>query len=177
MIDFDGGLVLRIKADHDRLMSLLLATEPSLAIAMEATLSKTLLVSGASHVEFALQDIIEQYYRDVTGNNEMAVQFVRNKAISRQYHTYFQWDGSNANGFFGLFGHDFKLRAQGRIKADSELASAVANFLELGSLRNQMIHGNYASFTLAKTADEIAQLFAGAVRFLVMLEPLLREAD
>lgn len=38
-------------------------------------------------------------------------EFIRNKAIERQYHTYFNWKENKAtsiNGFWGLWGDEFK---------------------------------------------------------------------
>ena len=44
---------------------------------------------------------------EISNKNELLVSFVNNKAISRQYHTYFSWKDTNANSFFGLFGDIF----------------------------------------------------------------------
>ena len=57
---------------------------------------------------------------------------VRNKAVSRQYHTWFEWRGSNANSFFGLFGSDFRDFMKARIRRDGDLDDSVARFSSSG---------------------------------------------
>lgn len=159
--------------EHKSLLDHLLATEPSMAIVMEGTLAKVLLLAAASEVEFEFQQLLIRYYQSLVGERAIALEFVRNKAISRQYHTYFQWEESNANQFFGLFGAEFKATAKARVAADPELDTSIRGFLELGALRNQLVHQNYATVRLPKTADEIFSLYVSACDFLRLLPDLL----
>ncbi len=46
--------------------------------------------------------------------------------------------------------------------------------MEIGRLRNQLIHGDYGSFSLDKTSSEIYALYKGAIRFVVIVPELLR---
>jgi hypothetical protein len=56
-----------------------------------------------------------------------------------------------------------------RIRRDTTFAISVKDFVQLGSLRNQLVHQNYASFTLEKTADEIWGLYESACKFIEVL--------
>lgn len=168
------SLIETLKADHDSLRAVLLEREPSLAISTESTMTKVLLLASASHLEQVLQDVLVNFFTQVTGGSALAVEFVRNKAVSRQYHSYFNWDGDNANSFFGLFGEDFKRETTRLVKEDGELDNQIRAFLELGALRNKLVHQNYASFTLTKTADEIVELYGHATKFLDRLPQLLQ---
>lgn len=170
-----ASVVSVLKSEHDALLNHLLENEPSLAVSTSQTLSKSLLLAGASELEDVIQRIILEYFEEVTSNNVTAVQFVRTKGLSRQYHTLFKWESTNANAFFGLFGPECKQRVAERIRADEGLAKAIRDFLQLGSLRNQLIHGNFAAFSLMQTADEIYALYISACGFREALPGLLRE--
>ena len=69
---------------------------------------KILLLSCASYYETRIVEVIKKFV-EVKASDDRISAFVSNKAISRQYHTYFNWDQtSNINSFLGLFGVDFK---------------------------------------------------------------------
>ena len=102
---------------------------------------------------------------------------MRNKAIARQYHTWFTWDASNANNFFGLFGEDFKTSMKKRCSESEELKSSIEAFLELGNTRNQLVHRDYVSFPLEKTLDELYTLYRAATVFVTNLPTFLAAHD
>ena len=45
-----------------------------------------------------------------------------------------------------------------RVRVDLGLAESIRAFLELGNLRNEAVHENYAVFFLNKTVDEVFDL-------------------
>jgi hypothetical protein len=149
--------------------------EISYANAIGSSFPKVLLLASASHLEHELQELITEYFREVTGNHEYAVSFVRKKAISRQYHTYFAWDSGNANQFLSLFGDNFKLVVSSLLREDAELAQAIRDFVNLGALRNRLVHQNYATFTMENTTEEIWQMYENALKFIERLSTLLRQ--
>jgi hypothetical protein len=161
--------------DHIQILEYLRAQgELSFANSVESALPKVLLLASASHLEHELQALVLDYFREVTNHRDCAVLFVKNKAVSRQYHTYFDWDRGNASKFFALFGENFKAAMGALLKDDSELAQAIKDFVNLGSLRNQLVHQNYASFTMESTADEIWKMYESALKFIARLPSLLR---
>ena len=104
----------------------------------------------------------------------MIVEFTNNKAIERQYHTYFNWEQRNANKFFRLFGQNFKDYMEATINGDSELDEAVKSFLEMGNIRNSLVHRNFIDFVFAKTAEETYELYQKGLVFVERLPRLLR---
>ena len=96
---------------------------------------------------------------------DLIVEFVRNKAVERQYHTYFNWDRGNANAFFALFGEGFKGHMERRVKQEEAYDRAIKAFLELGSERNRLVHQDFGSYVLEKTVDEIMDTFHRARPF------------
>lgn len=60
------------------------------------------------------------------------------------------------------------------IAKESDLVDAIRSFLELGSLRNQLVHRDFANFPLDKTGQEIFELYKRAVRFVECLPDHLR---
>ncbi|MFU2014814.1 HEPN domain-containing protein [Peribacillus butanolivorans] len=132
-------------------------------------LKKILLLSVASFFEKEVTDLVVNFISKKTEADDLIVSFVSNKAINRQYHTYFDWKGNNANQFFGLFGSDFKQGIVKEIK-EKELENSVKSFLELGRLRNEMVHQNAGTFNIDKTTKEIYESYKIALSFLDFLK-------
>ncbi len=131
--------------------------------------TKVLLLAAASYFEDRLIKELVQFIKTSAKENELLVEFCKNKAISRQYHTYFDWDKKNANRFFGLFGDSFKKGMEEAIKNDDKLATSIQAFLEIGGERNRLVHQNFGTFTLEKTTDEVYQLYEKAFYFMEVL--------
>lgn len=127
-------------------------------------LKKVLLMSAASYFETVLVNGILDTVSERSNKDILIKSFVENKAIKRQYHTLFNWEAGNCNGFLALFGQEFKDTVQQEIN-QNEISQKVKSFLELGNLRNQLVHKNVAAFTLEKTSEEIFSLFIEAHEF------------
>jgi RiboL-PSP-HEPN len=145
--------------------------ELSFATDVEAYLSKTLLLSAASYFESRITEAIAAYAARVSMSDEALTSLVRVKVIERQYHTYFQWsEGSRSvMPFFGMFGPTLKELAKQELKME-HLKLAAAAFLELGELRNFLVHKNFASYMLEKTAEEVYYLYKTAGKFVEYIE-------
>lgn len=150
---------------HAILLHLNSAGELSLAIAAEDVLRKSLLLSAASYFEHALTSRVMEFVLSVTGDDQLVPALVRNKAVSRQYHTWFNWDGANANQFFGLFGDDFKQYMMQIVVDDDKMASGIKSFMTIGRERNRLAHQDYASFSMSLTSDEIYGHYKAATHF------------
>lgn len=137
---------------------------------------KTLLLGIASYFEHAIQKLMLDFIHARSAGDEAIATILKRKAIDRQYHGYFAWDGNNANAFFALFGPTLSDKWKKEIKASAELDQGVRAFLELGNLRNQLVHLNFVTYSLEKTANEIYQLYEQAMGFVSWLDSSLREA-
>lgn len=151
--------------------------EVSLQVAASDSLRKSLLLAAASHFEQCLCEVVLEFVRERAGGSVVVAEFVRNKAVSRQYHTWFNWDESNANHFFGLFGPIFRSSMIARVKTSDLLRDSIRAFLEIGNDRNRLIHQDYATFPLEKTMEEIYGLYQKAHLFVDTLGQTLRESD
>ena len=149
--------------------------EPSLAIAAADNFRKAVVLASASYFEHSISTCVLDFVHECTNGNSFVVGFVKNKAIARQYHTWFKWDESNANQFFGLFGSSFKQTMVERVKASDDLRGSIRAFLELGNERNKLVHQDFASFALDKTLDEIYGLYRQSLLFVEKLAIYLRE--
>ena len=156
--------------DFQEILLLLDQAEASLLLTAEEAFRKNLLVSAASYFEREIKGHIVRLVEKSSRGNETIVAFVRNKAIERQYHTYFQWEQRNANSFFGLFGEGFKSFMVERVRQDLEYENAVHAFLELGKERNRLVHQNFGGVFLEKTSEEIFCLYRTACAFVNSLE-------
>lgn len=98
--------------------------EPSLSVALRASFSKGLLLAAASAFESRLASHLESLYRQRLPDRPDLVAFVVSAGIKRRYHTYFSWDSSNANQFFGLFGPDRATQLKNQFGANPACASS-----------------------------------------------------
>lgn len=147
--------------------------EISAQVVIEDHARKALLLSVASHFEHRLTGCLKQLCR--MAKNPLLTEFAINKAVSRQYHALFQWKEKNLNSFFGLFGSEFRQRMTASVKTDLKLDQSIKAFLELGNLRNLLVHQDYATFPLEKTSDEIYQLYLDALYFVEAFPERLNE--
>jgi len=138
---------------------------------------KALLLAAASYFEQRVCGCVLDFVRERSSGSLLVENFVRNKAISRQYHTWFKWDESNANQFYGLFGPEFRSAMSSRVNGSEELRNSVKAFLEVGNDRNRLVHQDYATFPLDKTLDEIYSLYQRALMFVEHLPSALRDCD
>ena len=102
---------------------------------------------------------------DETAAHPAILALVKAKAVARQYHTWFDWDGRNANSFFRLFGRTFLENMRRKVEDDAVLKEGILAFLEIGRERNRLVHEDYGSFSMEKTSDEIYQLHRSAMVF------------
>jgi len=143
--------------------------EVDFSINLENDFTKNLLISSASFIEDSLQKVLIQFVES-NSNKDIIIHFLKNKAISRQYHSYFDWKSKNINNFLGLFGVDFKKKFNQDIKIIENMELNVESFLELGRLRNELVHQNFILYKLEKTSQEIFSLFEESSKFITFFE-------
>jgi hypothetical protein len=149
-------------------------SEISMNIFIDSNMRKSILLASASYFEREITHLVVNFVKQST-ENRLLLNFVQKKAVSRQYHTFFNWDGKNCNSFTGLFGEDFKRYFAEKVKADESLEQSIKCFLEIGSERNRMVHQDFGQYTLEKTSDEILLLHRQAKVFLEILTASLNE--
>ena len=137
---------------------------------VESVFAKTLLIAAASYFEVRLTQMIIDLYLEMTQGVEELAEFVKRQAIGRRFAQLFQWGsdespGRNANSFYILFGDGFSAHMKQRVQEDRNLDESVKAFLEIGNLRNQMVHEDYADFQLNKTVEDVYSLYTRAARF------------
>jgi hypothetical protein len=166
--------VRRMYSDHrDVLEYLREQKQASYHSALESTLPKVLLLAAASEFEQRVCAALLEFVREHSTDLKISA-LVEQKAIRRQYHTLFDWDKRTASKFWSLFGSDYKDRMNRFCLDDAELTEAISAFMEIGSLRNQMVHNDYATFVLEKTLDEVSALYEKGSSFLDRLPDLLK---
>ncbi|NJM99210.1 MAG: hypothetical protein HC800_20585 [Phormidesmis sp. RL_2_1] len=156
--------------------------QPSLSSDVNKYFKKVITLSAASYFEHEVQEILVKFINKKTNNDVAALNFFKKKAINLQYHTYFVWgekgnpngSGNNANNFFALFGDEFKEEAKKRVKQSQNLQLSVKAFIEIGHLRNILVHSNFAAYDFDnKTTEEIVDLYRSSLTFISFVEDLL----
>ena len=113
-----------------------------------------------------------EFVTRISQEDERLISFVKKKGINMEYHTYFSWGekdepekpGKNANQFFSLFGENFKSKMNNTIRQNKDLDDSVKAFIELGHLRNILVHSNFAAYNFEnKTTDEIYLMYQKAL--------------
>lgn len=131
---------------------------------------KILVFSCASLFE---NEICSTIYEISKSSCPIAIaEFIRNKAIERQYHTYFNWreqKTSSINGFLGLWGDDFKNAFLAIIKSDEKIADGIKAFINIGNERNLMAHENFIEYNSENSFENIQTLYEQADYFVQTL--------
>jgi len=149
--------------------------EVSLEVSASNHFRKALLMAAASYFEHRVSQHVMEYISEFSEGTPMIVNFVKNKAVSRQYHTWFAWKENNANQFFSLFGDQFKEYMNKKIQNSDDLKASIQGFMEIGRLRNSLVHQDYATYLMDKTLDEIYTLYKSALKFVENLPDCFRQ--
>ncbi len=165
----------RLYAEAAAVIEALGSTEPSLVVAAGDTLRKALVLAAASYFEARVTRCVLDFVDERASGDALVLSLVKNKAVNRQFHTWFSWTEKSASQFFGLFGADFKAKMAAMVQASDRLRGAIEAFLEMGNERNKMVHQDFATFGLEKTLDEIYRLYQQAMPFVEGLPDYLRD--
>ncbi|GHN03195.1 hypothetical protein WSM22_46840 [Cytophagales bacterium WSM2-2] len=144
--------------------------EISMKVFVEENFKKNILLCIASLFEYRITSILTNFV-DRIGNKSIKLNnFVYSGAISRKYHTLFEWETPNANKFFAFFGDEFKVDMKQKVKTSEELDKSIKAFLQLGQQRNLLVHQNFGEQFIEKTADELYKEYKTADNFIKFIE-------
>lgn len=166
----------KIKALHDEYSDLIGFCREHNQISYEMYINdickKALLLSAASYFEAQISNAIHDFASTASKDNNRLVSFIDNKALKRQYHTFFDWDASNANKFLALFGDDFKKKVREKIK-ENKLDAAERDFIAIGKERNCLVHQNYVEVSVNSTFEDIFNRYTSACNFVELFIEML----
>lgn len=149
------------------------ARELSFAADFSETFTRSLVLAIASYFEHDITEILTEVPQRRANRDTVITSMIVRQVVSRKYHTYFDWERLKPGPFWALLGDDFKAQATQALKADENLDRAVQAFLELGQLRNKLVHQNYVQFTVEKTPEELIGQFRTALGFPAYLRQAL----
>ncbi|RWC46090.1 MAG: hypothetical protein EOS55_18235 [Mesorhizobium sp.] len=163
---------------HRDLADFLIANgQPTFAADANENFRRSLILAIASFFEHEICEIVRSLPARHARGNPFLTELVAQKAVARQYHTYFEWDKPNANKFFSMFGAEYKAASQRKVDEDPDFKTSVQAFLSLGETRNQMVHQNYLQFPLDLSSDDIILKFRQAQRFVEYVRETLLPAE
>lgn len=131
--------------------------------ALNRTYHKVILVAAASSLESQVKRIVESIFRE-HGRDELG-NFIAKRVMARGYHQLFDWPNGTAKGFFSSFGTECADTFNALKKSDTEFAKQHSSFMRLGSLRNLLVHEDFATYALAETPEDLIALYRDAVLF------------
>ncbi len=162
-----------LRSEYDELIEFCrLNNQVSFELYINDTYKKMLLLSAASFFESIITKAIHDFADSRSNHNSEVVAFLDNKAIKRQYHTFFNWDSNNTNQFLGLFGDAFKQVARKRIQ-ENNLIEAESAFMAIGRERNRLVHQNFVEAQINDTFEEIYTKYENACSFVELIAQLL----
>lgn len=162
-----------LRSEYDELIEFCRSNnQVSFELYINDTYKKMLLLSAASFFESILTKTIHDLADNKSHHNPEVVAFLDNKALKRQYHTFFDWDKNNTNQFLGLFGDAFKLAARKKIQGDN-LIDAESAFIAIGRERNRLVHQNFVEAQINDTFEEIYAKYENACNFVELITQLL----
>lgn len=148
-----------------------LAHLPSSLASINRAYHKHLLVAAASSLEDIAKHHVPSLFREY-GNARLA-EFIANQVMSRGFHTLFDWKAQSAQGFFSFFGKDCGRAFKATMKKDSELKLQHDAFMNLGSLRNQVVHNDFAGYHIDLTPQEVMEKYRLGRQFIEQFERLI----
>ena len=172
----ESSTVDRLYSDFSLMIEQIDVTEVSLRNSAEEIFQKSLYVAIGSYFEQRITSYILEFMSKASGDNVLVIEFVRVKGITRQYHTFFSWDRRNANGFFSMFGQEFKDYMVEYVENNPEYRDAIRAFLEIGNVRNEVAH-DFGSVNLTKTVNEIYDRYQQALIFIEQMPSRFEEFE
>ncbi|MBH0098052.1 hypothetical protein I6E68_02725 [Salinibacterium sp. NSLL150] len=140
-------------------------------------LPRVFIVAAASHFETVVTDYIHDFFSETSQENPAVLEFMKRKALFRNYHTLFEWKGNSANGFFAVFGEERTKHYKALVQDTDWVGPAASDFLKLGRARNELVHGDFASHSPSLSAKEVQQRFISAQRFVQCIPAVIRLQD
>lgn len=141
------------------------AGEVSLLSSADDSFRKMLLLASASYFEHRVTECVVEFVARVTSKDHVITWLVKRRVVARQYHTWFDWNQNNANQFFSMFGRACVHHMRNEVERSDFLDDSIFAFMEIGRDRNRLVHGNFGSFSLEKTSDDIYDSYRSALRF------------
>jgi HEPN superfamily RiboL-PSP-like protein len=152
------------------------AREISYATDFNTSFRRSLVLAIASFFEHEVTGVMREIPARHAGGSVIVTALLERQVIRRKYHTFFNWDDLSAGPFFALFGDEYKTMAQARVRADAGIGAAMKAFLELGQIRNRLVHENFVAFTVDKTPEELMDQFRIAQAFVAFMRETLLPA-
>lgn len=160
--DSTGGAVEVFYQDYCFLREQL-SENPSGLAALNSSYHKHLLIAAASSLECSVKRLVPEMFRGKA--SEALVTFVDKRVMARSYHTLFDWKRGKATSFFSSFGERCGEAFKKALNEDDSFKSQHDSFMRLGQLRNEVIHGDYASIPIYLTPEDIIKDYRQAVCF------------
>ncbi|KCZ62299.1 hypothetical protein L53_11600 [Hyphomonas sp. L-53-1-40] len=130
--------------------------------------AKYLLVAAAGDLEQRTIGAIEHLFEQQQTPEHLR-NFVKKKALERQFHTMFDWKSKSATSFFSLFGPAVKTKMAAFCKEDPHKEDLSA-FLSIVAERNTMVHQGLAEYSLHYTLDEVYELYRRSLGFVNLIK-------
>lgn len=143
--------------------------ELSFLLLVQEDFKKSLLLAIASYFEALIMSILVNFFSGKSSNNTEVVSFIKIKSLNRNFYSLFDWNKNNVNGFFALFGNEFKEKMMTIVSNSDILKKGIKSFLTLGNERNILVHNNFGELNIDLTHQELYDHYKAALHFIHIL--------
>jgi len=127
---------------------------------------RTLVLAIASSFEDVMQITVQDFVKSKSAGSLEILSLINIRFIKRQYHSWFDWEKRNVNKFWSFFGDEFKSLRLADLSANAGLSDSMRDFIELGELRNRIVHQNFALFSVDLSVEDIYKKYLSASDFI-----------
>ncbi|MDF3285476.1 HEPN domain-containing protein [Gordonia sp. N1V] len=167
------GPVEALYEDYCVLRDDLSTRSPSGLAALNRSYHKVLLIAAASSLESQVKKYLAAAFEEKGGG--ILAAFLEKRVLARNYHTMFDWQKEKAKPFFSSFGQDCGKNFAAQIRSNPDFAEQHSAFMRIGSLRNGLVHQDYATFSLEYTPEDLIKMYRLAREFPNNFERLIFE--
>lgn len=136
----------------------------SLLIDYRQEYTKVFVIFCANSFEKIITSYLPQLLR--IENCPVKNKFFNTMFFDRKYHTLFDWNGNNANSFIGLFSTEVKTKLSNLRDTNSEFKECEKAFLNLGRLRNMIVHNGIINYSFQNKIDDVYHMFEQSLEFI-----------
>ncbi len=134
---------------------------------------KYIILASSSFFEEAIKEEIRKFVATVSNQNSAIIKFFEDRLLARNYHSIIDWkDTSKLQTFCKFFG--VKIESYTIMFQDLDLNLHFKDFLEIGILRNTLVHNNLIQQNIELTLSEAYAKYESAKKFVDTIPQMLQ---
>lgn len=132
--------------------------------ALQRVWVKYLILAASSYFEAEIKAHITEFVSHVSNKNASVLKIIKKQLLARHYHTIIDWkEETKLSSFCNFFSIDINKCADSEVRI--RLEAEFTEFLNLGILRNDLIHKDLITFNVELTIEDVYKKYKSANGF------------